>query len=56
MATKATSFPKLVKRTSNLFDGQPHCRILQFLRNVVLFFVVLAGFEEWSYIPAGSLP
>ena len=56
MATKAIGFPALVYRTSSLFDGRPHCRILQFLRTVVLFFVSLAGFEEWFYIPAGSLP
>ena len=55
MAAKATAFPALVKRISSLFEGRPYSRILQFLRSVVLFFVLLAGFEEWFYIPAGSL-
>ena len=35
---------------------RPHSGILQFLRSVVLFFVLLAGFEEWFNISAGSLP
>ena len=56
MATKATSFPAPVYGTSNPFEDRPHCRILQFLRTLVLFFVSLVGFEEWFYIPAGSLP
>ena len=56
MATKATSFSALVYRTSSLFEGRPRSRILQFLRTVVLFFVLLAGFEEWFYLPAGFLP
>ena len=56
MATKATGFLALVYGTSILFEGRPHSRILQFLRTVVLFFALLAGFEEWFYIPAGSLP
>ena len=55
MATKATGFPALSYRTSSLFEGRPHSRILQFLRTVVLFFVLLDGFEEWFKIPAGSL-
>ena len=55
MATKATGFPALVYRTSSLFEGRPHSRILQFLRPVVLFLVLLDGFEEWFKIPAGSL-
>ena len=36
MATKATGFCALVYRTSSLFEGRPHSRILQFLRTVVL--------------------
>ena len=56
MATKATGFPALVYRTSILFEGRPHSRILQFLRTVVLSFDLLAGFEAWFYISAGSLP
>ena len=56
MATKATGFPALVYRTSSLFEGRPHSRTLRFLRTVVLFFVSLAGFDEWFFFPAGSLP
>ena len=56
MATKGTSFPTLVYRTSSPLEGRPHSRILQFFRTLVLFFVLLVGFEEWCYIPAGSLP
>ena len=54
MATKATGFPALY-RTTSLFEGRPHSHILQFLRTVVLFLVLLDGFEEWFKIPAGSL-
>ena len=54
MATKATGFSTLVYSTSILFEGRPHSRILQFLRTVVLFSALLAGFEECFYIPAGS--
>ena len=53
---KATSFPALVYRTSSPFEDRPNSRILQFLRTLVLFFVLLVGFEEWFCIPAGSLP
>ena len=56
MATKGTSFSTLVYRTSSPLEGRPHSRILQFFRTLVLFFVLLVGFEEWCYIPAGSLP
>ena len=56
MTTKVTGFSALVKRTSSLFEGRPHSRVLQFLWTVVLFLVLLAGFGEWFYIPAGSLP
>ena len=35
---------------------QLRSRILQFLRTLVLSFVLLVGFENWCYIPAGSLP
>ena len=56
MATKATSFPALVERTSSPFEDRPQNRILQFLRTLVLFFVLLAGTEGWFYIPAGPLP
>ena len=56
MATKTTGFTALVYRTSSPFEDRPHSRILQFLRTLVLFFVLLVGFEEWFYIPAGSLP
>ena len=56
MATDATSFPALVYRTSSPFEDRPHCRILQFLRTLVLLFVLLVGNEEWFYTPAWSLP
>ena len=57
MATKATGFPAITfYRTSSHFEDRPHSRILQFLRTLVLFFVLLVGFEEWFNIPAGSLP
>ena len=56
MATKATGFPALVYRTSSPFEDRLHSRILQFLRTLVLFFVLLVGCEEWFSIPAGSLP
>ena len=56
MATKATGFSALVHRTSSLFEGRPRSRIHQFLRTVVLFFVLLVGFEEWFSFPAGSWP
>ena len=56
MATKATTFPALVERTSNPFEDRLHTRFLQFLRTLVHFFVLLVGFEDWFYIPAGSLP
>ena len=55
MATKATGFTALVYRTSSPFEDRLHSRILQLLRTLVLFFVSLLGFEEWFYIPAGSL-
>ena len=54
MATKATGFPTLGYRTSSLFEDRLYNRVLQFLRTVVLFFVVLVGFEEWFYIPASQ--
>ena len=56
MATKATGFPALVERTSSPFEDRLRSRILQFLRTLVLSFVLLVGFEDWFYIPAGSLP
>ena len=56
MATKATGFTALFDRTSSLFEGRLHSRILQFLRTLLLFFVSLVGFEEWFYIPARPLP
>ena len=56
MATKATGFSAPVYRTSSPFEDRLHSRILQFLRTLVLFFVLLVGFEEWFYFPAGSLP
>ena len=56
MATKATGFSARVYRTSGLFENRPQSRILQFLRTVVLFFFLLAGFEKWFYISANSLP
>ena len=56
MATKASGFPAPVERTSSLFEGRTQSRILQFLRTVVLFFVLLVGFEERFCITAGSLP
>ena len=56
MATRATSFPALGYRTSSLFEDQLYSRVLHYLRTVVHFFVVLVGFQEWFYIPAGSLP
>ena len=46
----------LKKKTSSLFEDRLHSRILQFLRTLVLIFVLLVGFEERSCIPAGSLP
>ena len=46
----------LVHRTSSLFEGLLHCRTPQFLRTLILFFVLLVSFKEWFYIPAGSLP
>ena len=56
MATKATGFPAPVERTSSPFDNRLHSRILQFLRRLVLCFVLLVGFEKWFYFSAGSLP
>ena len=56
MVTEATGFAALVYGASNPFEDRPHSRILQFLRTFVLFFVLLVGFREWFYIPAGSLP
>ena len=56
MVTKATGCPTLVQRISSPFEDRLNSRIVQFLRTLVLFFVLLAGFEEWFYIPAGSLP
>ena len=56
MATKATGFPAPVHGNSSPFDDRLRSRILQVLRTLVLFFVLLAGFEEWFYISAGSLP
>ena len=56
MATKATGFFALVKRTSSPFEDGLRSRILQFLRTLVLLFVLLVGFEEWLHIPAGRLP
>ena len=47
MATMATGFPALVYRTSSPFEDRLHCRILQYLRTLVLLFVLLVGFEEW---------
>ena len=54
MATKVTGFTALVERTSSLFEDRPHGRILQFVRTVLLFLVLLVGFEEGFKIPAGS--
>ena len=48
--------PALVERSSSPFEDRPHSRILQFLRTLLLFFVLLGGFKEWFYISAGSLP
>ena len=56
MATKATGFPARIYGTSSPFEDRLHSRILPFLRTLVLFFVLLVGFQESSYIPAGSLP
>ena len=50
MATKATSIPALVYRTSSPFEDRLGYRILQFLRTFVLFFVLLVGIEECSLI------
>ena len=55
MATNATGFTALVERTSSPSEDRLYSRILQFLRTLVLFFVLLVGFEEWSYVPAGSV-
>ena len=49
-------FPRAGLRTSSAFEERLRSRNLQVLRTVILFFVLLAGFEEWFYIPAGSLP
>ena len=54
--TKATGLPAAVCRTSSLFEDRLHRHILQFLRTLVLFFVLLVGCEEWFYLPVGSLP
>ena len=53
--TKATRLPAAVERTSTLFEDRLHSHILQFLRTLVLFFVLLVGCEEWFHFPAGSL-
>ena len=45
-----------VYRTSSPFEDRLRSRILQFLRTLVFFCVLLVGFEEWFYIPAESLP
>ena len=55
MATNAASFSARY-RTSILFEDRLYSRSLQFLRTVLLISVELVGFEEWFYIPAGSLP
>ena len=54
--TKATGVPAAVYRTSSLFEDRLHRHILQFLRTLVHFFVLLVGCEEWFYLPVGSLP
>ena len=56
MTKMSAGFSATLCRTSSLFEGPPRCRSLQFLRTVVLFFVLLVDCEEWFCSLAGSLP
>ena len=54
MVTKERGFTALLYRTSSAFEDRLNSISLQFLRTLVLFFVLLAGFSCWVFAKNSS--